>query len=122
MKTGIPLLVLAATLLVPSARLLAASDDLTATFRVMNLDLLEKQTREASEREAARARTARLSAATYDINHDGKLDEKEFAAWEKEVRAVMEQTPNVLKKYDKNHNKKLDDAEWAVVRRELLKI
>lgn len=109
---------LAAALLL--ARSAGGSDDLTATIRLMNLDLMEKQVRDASDREAGRARTARLSAATYDLNHDGKLDDKEFAAWEKEVRAVMEQTPKAMKKYDKNHNKKLEDEEWAVARKELL--
>ena len=67
-----------------------------------------------------RAQHVRLSAATYDLNHDGKLDDKEFAAWEKNVRAVMEETPAMLKKYDRNHDKKLDDAEWAVARKDLL--
>ena len=124
MKTRTSLLVLTAALLVPGARLLAqtapASENMNATFRIMTLDLMEKQVREADEREAGRARTARLSAATYDLNHDGKLDDREFAAWEKNVRAVLEETPKALKKYDLNHDKKLDDAEWAVARKELL--
>ena len=116
------LLALAAVLLLPGARLPAqtANDDMTTSWRVLDLGLLERQASEAAEREAARARRTRLSAATYDRNHDGKLDEQEFAAWEKAVRTEFEASPRAMKKYDRNHNRKLDDAEWAVARRELL--
>ena len=97
-----------------------ASDNLTGTFRFMMLDLLDNNARAKSERDAARAQTAKLSAATYDLNHDGKLDATEFAAWDKAVRGAVEESPRALKKFDKNGDKKLDDAEWAVARRELL--
>ncbi len=139
MKTNMPILVFAAALLMPSARLPAQSapasrnlngpvsaspsaspDSPNYTYRLMALDMLIRQAQETSEREAVRERRARLSAATYDLNHDGKLDEKEFAAWEKAVRAAVAESPRLMKKYDKNHDKKLDDAEWAVAFRDLL--
>jgi Ca2+-binding EF-hand superfamily protein len=123
MKTRTPFLILAVALLAPGARLAAQTgspaEDLTGAQRMMQLDMMEKQVRENAEREAARAKRSKLSAATYDLNHDGKLDEKEFAAWEKALRAAVAKMPWAMKKYDKNRDKKLDDAEWAVAFKEL---
>src|SRR3954470_4080676 len=84
MKTKSFLLLLAAALLFSGSRSLAA----TATreenlgFRKLFLDLYVEGVNEASEREAARALHLRLSAATYDLNHDGKLDATAFGARE----------------------------------------
>ncbi len=122
MKTSLPLFVLTASLLTATvARLPAQSnknDDVT--MRQLGLDLLDRQAREDSGREAARQEAARLAPATYDLNHDGWLDAVEFAAWEKQVRAAAGKNPRVLRKFDRNHDRKLDDAEWPAARREIM--
>lgn len=126
MKTK-PLLLVAAAMFLATRGHLPAAIPATAAheealgFRKFALDLYMERVTELSAREAlARARAARLAAATYDLNHDGKLDERELAAWEKAVRVAVEQSPEALKRYDLNHDGKLDDTEWSVVRRALV--
>ena len=53
-----------------------------------------------------------IKASTYDLNHDGKLDATERAAWEKRLRIVLSRTPEWMKRYDLNHDNILSDAEW----------
>lgn len=53
-----------------------------------------------------------IKASTYDVNHDGKLDATERAAWEKQLRVVLSRTPEWMRKYDLDHDNILSDAEW----------
>lgn len=116
--------VAAVVMLAAGARLAAQAvrdnENLSLQIRAMSLDLLVQSANAASEREAARAERQRLSAATYDADRNGKLDDREFAAWEREVRAYAEKSPALLKKFDRNRDRKLSDAEWAAARRELI--
>jgi hypothetical protein len=110
------------SLLAPGARLLAnaATESDALGVRVFSLNLLEKDLRETAEREAIRANRkatppppSSLSAANFDVNKDGKLDEAEFAKWSAAVRAAVVKSPEAMKRYDTNKDGKLDDAEWA---------
>lgn len=83
-----------------------------ASARQFSIDLLVRQATEQSEREQARKGRS-LAASDYDLNRDGKLDEKEMAAWQKGVRAAADKSPACLARFDQNHDGKLDDAEWA---------
>jgi hypothetical protein len=75
------------------------------------IKLVDQNFRDAAERE--RAFQASVSSATFDVNHDGKLDETEFAAWTKRVRPILENNAKFMKKFDLNHDRTLDDAEWT---------
>ena len=86
--------------------------------RLRALDLLDQAARTSADREHAQKQAA-LSAATYDLNHDGKLDAPEFAAYEKAVRTAVSQSRKLLKRFDRNHDNVLDDAEWAAARQEI---
>ena len=128
MNTRLILRLIALSLTVaPGARVLAdvPSASETINFRSMTLDMIEKNARETSEREDLRAnrkRTAQvspLSAANFDLNKDGKLDEKEFAAWSAAVRAAVTKSPEAMKRFDTNKDGKLSDAEWAIASEQL---
>jgi len=115
-----------ASLLTPGVHLLAAADDLNATFRNMTLDLIAKDVREASEREEikanrkeAAAKPSPLAPSNFDLNKDGKLDDAEFAAWSAAVRSAAVKSPEAMKRFDKNKDGKLDDAEWTAASTEL---
>jgi hypothetical protein len=115
-----------ASLLSPGIRLLAvdAGADPFGT-RNFSLNLLEKDIRDTNEREETRqarkeaAKTSPLSAANFDLNKDGKLDDTEFAAWSAAVRKAAAKSPEALKRFDKNKDGKLDDAEWTAASVEL---
>jgi hypothetical protein len=116
-----------ASLLTPGVRLLAA-DQSADSFgnRVFTLNLLEKDLREAAEREEIKANRkatpappSSLSAANFDKNKDGKLDDAEFAAWSAAVRQAAIKSPEAMKRFDKNKDGKLDDAEWTAASAEL---
>jgi hypothetical protein len=89
------------------------------SFRMMTLDLLHQEASEAAERERLRttrpaaAKAAALSAANFDLNKDGKLDEAEFAAWTAELRKTAVKSPEAMKRFDTDKDGKLSDAEWA---------
>ena len=106
----------------PGVRLLA--DD-PMLFRTFALDLTQKQAMEASERQELRASRketpppSSLSAANFDVNKDGKLDEAEFAQWTAALRRAATNAPEAMKRFDRNHDGKLDDAEWAAAVNEL---
>ncbi len=89
-----------------------------AYFRQYYVDAIDENARELSEREQTAQKhsqkAALPSAVNFDTNHDGRLDEKELAGWEKAVRAAADRSPAVLQRFDTNHDGKLDDAEWAV--------
>ena len=109
-------------ILTPGIRLLAAASPTEQEQlynRSLALDLLAKDASETSDREARRsARKQALaklnlpSAASFDLNHDRKLDEREIAAWATALRAAIVKSPAALKHFDLNHDGKLDDAEW----------
>jgi hypothetical protein len=117
-----------ASLLAPGVRLLAEppSGSESISFRTMTLDLMEKDIREKTEREdhkanrkAAPVQPSPLSAANFDLNKDGKLDDAEFAAWNAAVRKAAGKSPEAMKRFDKNKDGKLDDPEWTAASTEL---
>lgn len=87
-------------------------------FRVLTLDLLHKEATEASEREEARAarlaavKPSPLSAVNFDVNKDGKLDDKEFATWTAALRKFAVTSPEAMKRFDTDKDGKLSDPEW----------
>jgi hypothetical protein len=95
------------------------------SYRRLALDLFARNANEASERqESAAARQAAakaspLSATNFDLNKDGKLDDKEFAAWTAELRKAVEKNPPALKRFDTDKDGKLSDAEWSAAVSEL---
>jgi hypothetical protein len=92
-------------------------------LRQFYVDAIDLHARELSDREQAAGKHAQTvafpSAASFDANHDGKLDEKEMLAWETAVRSVVEKSPAILPRLDTNHDGKLDQTEWAVFWRAL---
>jgi len=112
-------------LLADTASLNAEADGLSARNFFLNMygkDIQETDDRIAlrDARQKAAAQAAALSAANFDKNHDGKLDETEFAAWMAAVRQAVVKSPEAMKRFDKNHDGKLDDAEWAAASAVLL--
>ena len=107
-------------LVFPAVRVFAQTSTFNPAFdnRVFTLELMTKEANEASEREARRqalpapAKRASLSAANFDLNKDGKLDDTEFAAFTGEVRKVAARSSEAMKRFDANRDGKLDDAEW----------
>ena len=91
--------------------------------RLMTLDMLVRNANDVSEREqlaASRpAKPAALSAANFDANKDGKLDDKEFASWTAELRKLAMKTPAAMKRFDADKDGKLSDAEWSAAVTEL---
>ncbi len=126
MNTRFVLRLLAVALVAsPGVRLLA-DDSMSFAFRTMTLDLIQKQASEASERQELRAtrkeapaQPSALSAANFDANKDGKLDDAEFAKWTAALRQAATKSPEAMKRFDKNRDGKLDDAEWAAALTEL---
>jgi len=110
MKTRTLTVLFSAVLLLAGAARLGAQPANTPYDGYFSLNVLGQDYRNAAEREDV-AKNA-LAAATYDVNHDGKLDEKEFAAWQKRVRSFVEQQPALMKKFDRNRDGWLNDAEW----------
>ncbi|MGH7947322.1 MAG: hypothetical protein ACREF9_20305, partial [Opitutaceae bacterium] len=53
----------------------------------------------------------------FDLNADGKIDEREFVELEQFVRPRVEASPEQVRRHDGNGDGKLDDAEWIVARR-----
>ena len=110
---------------VPASSLMAQRSAVpeTPTMRLMALELLARNANEASERaELAASRPVKpapLSAANFDANKDGKLDDKEFAAWTAELRKVATRTPAAMKKFDTDKDGALSDAEWSAAVTEL---
>jgi hypothetical protein len=49
----------------------------------------------------------------FDLNLDGRIDEREFADLEKFVRPRIEASVEQLRRHDTNGDGSLDDAEWA---------
>jgi hypothetical protein len=104
-----------------------ASESDQILFRTITLDLTaakagrdsaRAELRAAHAKEAAKV-TPALSAADFDLNHDGKLDNAEMAAWIAAVRAAAQQSPSFMQRFDRNHDGRLDDAEWAVAGKEI---
>ncbi|HET7536563.1 MAG TPA: hypothetical protein VFJ90_08925 [Candidatus Didemnitutus sp.] len=54
-----------------------------------------------------------LNPVDFDVNHDGKLDDQEYAVWLGQLRIYVSQRLRLMKKYDLNHDGDLDDVEWA---------
>ena len=120
-RSVLRLLAVVPLLAAPGVRLLAspATESDALGVRVFVLNLIEKDLREAAEREEIRANrkpapapVSSLSAANFDLNKDGKLDDQEFAAWSAAVRRAAGKSPEAMKRFDKNKDGKLDDAEW----------
>ncbi len=87
-------------------------------LRQFYVDAFDLHARDLSDREQAASKHAQVvplpSAASFDTNHDGKLDEQEMVAWETAVRSVVDKSPSILQRFDANHDGKLDQAEWTV--------
>jgi hypothetical protein len=87
-------------------------------LRQFYVDAIDLHARELSDREQTASKHAQTvafpSAASFDANHDGKLDEKEMLAWETAMRSVVEKSPAILQRFDANLDGKLDQAEWTV--------
>ncbi|HET7536564.1 MAG TPA: EF-hand domain-containing protein [Candidatus Didemnitutus sp.] len=58
-------------------------------------------------------REAAMNPVSFDLNHDGKLDAQEYAAWLAMLRSCVSKQPSLMKKFDTNHDGRLDDAEWV---------
>lgn len=52
----------------------------------------------------------------FDTDDDGKLDETERAALEKEMRTRMAENPRFLERADTDKDGAINDAEWAVAK------
>src|SRR5262245_27273078 len=87
-----------AAILCTGAVRLSAQTASTLRDEFFLLKMLGQDYRNANDRDQA-AKQA-LSAATYDADHDGRLNEKEFAAWQKRVRSFVEQQPSLVRKFD----------------------
>lgn len=75
-----------------------------------SLNVLGQDYRNAADRE--RAVKESLSAANFDVNHNGKLDDQEYDAWQKRVRTFVQQQPELMKRFDRNRDGVLSDREW----------
>lgn len=60
-------------------------------------------------------RTARFMN-TYDLDGDGKLDEREQALVRRDFRRRYEKNPYFVGRFDRNGNGIMDEAEWELVR------
>ncbi len=55
----------------------------------------------------------------FDKNSDGKLDESERKAMEDDMRANLDQRPEMKKRLDTDNDGKISDAEWEAGRAKL---
>jgi len=85
-------------------------------FRLADLHLMQAEVEKSAEREQAMARARVDSVKPFDVDGDGYLDDKEFAAWEKSLRRQVEAHPKFGPRYDRDGDRKLSDAEWAAAR------
>jgi hypothetical protein len=57
-----------------------------------------------------------------DLNQDGKIDETERAAAEKQMRAKLAEHPRMLARVDTDKDGQVSDAEWAVAKEHFQKM
>lgn len=89
-------------------------------FRLADLHLMQAEAEKSAEREQAIARARVESVKAFDLDHDGFLNDREFAAWEKSLRSQVEAHPKFGRLYDRDGDKVLSDAEWALARRDFV--
>jgi hypothetical protein len=85
-------------------------------FRLADLHLMQTEVERSAQREQAIARARVESVKPFDLDHDGYLNDREFAAWEHSLRSQVEAHPKFGPLYDRDGDRKLSDAEWAVAR------
>ena len=100
-------------------------------LRLFNLDLLAQSAQLAIQRAEARARrieevlgeaiVLRVEAKSFDVDRNGRIDPKEYLAFERAVFAV-EKNPRVLQHFDDDRAGRSDRAEWIAARKALMPI